>query len=273
MALTAPGGQGKYSEGLLTPFSITAAAMRGYRLDADLELLPGGAVMLHRSRTVVVADLHLGCEATLEREGLSLPRVQAKKIEAYLISVIEAVGPDRLVVAGDLKHDFSRNLTQEWNEVTCFVRAVADLVDLVVVRGNHDNFLSVILSELDIPFRRDCRVGDHTVLHGHTETTAEGPLIIGHIHPSILLRDNVGARVKSPCYLYDHMRGILVLPALSIVSPGMDVVGTPSSDAVSPLIAPYGLGGFVPIVFSGSKPMTFPTVSELRRDGRRRGVA
>ncbi|MCJ2533073.1 MAG: metallophosphoesterase [Candidatus Thermoplasmatota archaeon] len=246
--------------------------MRGYRLDADVELLPGGAIMLRRSRTIVVADLHLGCEAALEHEGVSLPRVQAKKIEAYLMSVIEAVGPDELVVAGDLKHNFSRNLTQEWDEVTSFVRSIADLVDIVVVRGNHDNFLSTILTELNIPLKREYEVGDHTVLHGHTGTSKKGPLVLGHIHPSILLRDDVGAGMKSPCFLYDRARRVLVLPALSIVSPGMDVVGNPSSDVVSPLIAPYGLGEFVPIVFSSSKPMTFPTVVELRRWACKRGA-
>ncbi len=228
--------------------------------------------MLRQPRTVVVADLHLGCEAALEYEGLSLPRVQAKKIEAYLTSVIEAVGPDELVVAGDLKHNFSHNLTQEWNEVTSFVRAIADLVEIVVVRGNHDNFLSAILAELGIPFKREYEVGSYTVIHGHEEAPKNGPLVLGHIHPSILLRDDVGAGMKSPCYLYDRERGIIVLPALSIVSPGIDVIGNPSSDVVSPLIAPYGLGGFVPIVFSGSRPMTFPTVSELRREGGKRGV-
>jgi putative SbcD/Mre11-related phosphoesterase len=240
--------------------------MRGYRLDADIELLPGGAIVLRKPNTVVVADLHLGSEAALEHEGLSLPRVQAKKIEAYLRSMVEAVGPDQLVIAGDLKHNFSRNLTQEWSEVAGFVRAISEIVDIVVVRGNHDNFLSTILSEMAIPLKREHRIGGYTVVHGHAESSGKGPFIMGHIHPSIALRDEVGAGLKNPCYMYDETKGMIVLPALSIVSPGVDIVGNTCSDTMSPLIAPFGLGGFVPIVFSGLKPLVFPTVSKLRRE-------
>jgi putative SbcD/Mre11-related phosphoesterase len=240
--------------------------MRGYRLDADIELLPGGAVVLRKTNAVVVADLHLGSEAALEHEGLSLPRVQARKIGAYLRSVVEAIGPDQLIIAGDLKHNFSRNLSQEWTEVSDFVNAISEIVDIVVVRGNHDNFLSTILGEMNIPLRSKYCMGGYTIVHGHAESSVEGPVIMGHIHPSIALRDDVGAGLKSPCFLHDESRGMLVLPALSIVSPGVDIVGTTCADSMSPLVAPSGLGGFVPLAFSGSKPLVFPTVAELRRE-------
>jgi putative SbcD/Mre11-related phosphoesterase len=240
--------------------------MRGYRLDDDIELLPGGAVILRKPRALVVADLHLGCEAALEYEGLSLPRVQTSRIESYLRSVIEAVGPDLLVVAGDLKHNFSRNLVQEWGDVTAFVRSVADIVETVVVRGNHDNFLSIILGELGIPFKKEHRVGDITVVHGHLGSVEQGRVVFGHIHPSIVLRDDAGARVKTPCFLADKASGKLVLPALSIVSPGLDVVGGTASDRMSPLLSPAGLEPFTPVVFSGPRPLAFPTIGELRSE-------
>jgi putative SbcD/Mre11-related phosphoesterase len=240
--------------------------MRGYRLDDDIELLPGGAIALRKPRAVVVADLHLGCEAALEREGLSLPRVQTRKIGSYLRGVVEAVSPDLLVVAGDLKHNFFRNLVEEWNDVSAFVRSMAEMVELVVVRGNHDNFLSVILGELGIPFRREYRMGNVLVLHGHASagTGAGERVVFGHIHPSIGLRDDAGARVKSPCFLVDRSSGMLILPPLSIVSPGVDVVRNPAADRMSPLLAPSGLRGFTPVVFSGPRPLTFPTVGEMR---------
>ncbi len=240
--------------------------MKGYRLDDDLELLPGGAALLHEPRTLIVADLHLGAEAALEHDGLSIPRLQTRKAEAYLRRLIDEVGPDRLVIAGDLKHNFSRNLTQEWEEVDAFVRSVSDVVDLVVTRGNHDNFLSLILRESGVPFIRELKLGDYTVLHGHADASSRSRIVMGHIHPSITLRDGAGARVKRPCFLHERAGRILIVPALGIVSPGIDVVGSPSSDRMSPLLPPSGLKGFVPVVFDGHNPLVFPTVGELRSE-------
>jgi putative SbcD/Mre11-related phosphoesterase len=238
--------------------------MKGYRLDNDIELLPGGAVVVREPRAVVVADLHLGAEAALEHDGLSLPRLQTKKAEAYLRTVVEEVEPDQLVIAGDLKHNFSRNLIQEWDDVDGFVRAVADVVRLVVVKGNHDNYLSLILRESGVPLKKEHALGAITVIHGHANTDARGRVIMGHIHPSVTLKDGAGARVKRPCYLFDRKRGTLIIPALSIVSPGIDVVGNTSSDNMSPALPATGLTDFTPLVFSDSKPLIFPTVGELR---------
>ncbi|HIH02223.1 TPA: metallophosphoesterase [Thermoplasmata archaeon] len=243
--------------------------MRGYRLDDETELLPGGALLLRKPRTVVVADLHLGCEAALEYQGLSLPRVQTARIGEYLKEVVDAVGPDQLVIAGDLKHNFSRNLLQEWEDVSSFVHMVADLVDLVVVRGNHDNYLSMILNDLGIPLRREHRVGGTTVLHGHAASEVGGRLVFGHLHPSVTLRDDAGAGLKAPCFLVDRAAGMLILPPLSIVSPGVDVILNISADRMSPLLPPSGLRSFSPVVFSGSRPLAFPAVGPLRDGGER----
>lgn len=214
---------------------------------------------------LVVADMHLGYEAALEQEGLSIPRVQTRKIEQYLLRTIEAVRPSKVVVAGDLKHNFSRNLTQEWQDVARFVGALKGRVSLEVVKGNHDNYLGIILSEYGIPFRREVRHSGVRIVHGHEGTLDDAPTVMGHIHPSIRLKDSIGASLKDPCFLFDPTRKVLVLPALSLVSPGTDVASQNWSDDISPMLAGTGLSGFVPIAFSGDKALEFPTVGELRK--------
>lgn len=214
---------------------------------------------------LVVADMHLGYEAALEQEGLSIPRVQTRKIEQYLLRTIEAVRPSKVVVAGDLKHNFSRNLTQEWQDVARFVGALKGRVSLEVVKGNHDNYLGIILSEYGIPFRREVRHSGVRIVHGHEGTLDDAPTVMGHIHPSIRLKDSIGASLKDPCFLFDPVRKVLVLPALSLVSPGTDVASQNWSDDISPMLAGTGLSGFVPIAFSGDKALEFPTVGELRK--------
>jgi len=213
---------------------------------------------------LVVADLHLGCEAALEYEGLSIPRVQTRKIESYLLGMIESIGPSKLVVAGDLKHNFSRNLNQEWQDVSRFVRVLRQNVPIEAVKGNHDNYLASMLAEFVVPLRMEMSVSGHRILHGHAGKRTGSPTIIGHIHPSIRIADSVGASFKDHCFLHDKKGRILVLPALSVVAPGLDVICNTSSDRASPLLPESGLREFVPVVFSKHKPMSFPTVGALR---------
>lgn len=247
-------------------------AFRGHRLNERLEIYPGGAALLTDENVLVVADMHLGCEASLEYEGLSIPRVQTRKIESYMEDVIRHLGPDRVVVAGDLKHNFSRNLVQEWNDVVRFVNLLGRLAPLEVVKGNHDNYLGVILAEHKIPLRNELVVGETRILHGHSGARQPFPTIIGHIHPSIRIRDEVGAALKDHCFLYEPKEEILVVPALSIVAPGLDVVTQRYSDKASPILPEDGLARFSPIVFSDDKALVFPTVGELRESWRDAGA-
>lgn len=237
----------------------------GYRIAQGLEILPGGAALLTDEMVLVVADMHLGVEAALEYEGLSIPRVQTKKIADYMSRMIQKVSPSKVVVAGDLKHNFSRNLVQEWQDIERFVKGLSGKASLEVVKGNHDNYLGLILRQHGIPLRREITVSGARILHGHSGDLGDEMTIMGHIHPSIRLTDGIGASVKNQCFLYDKGRHILVLPALSLVAYGTDIVSHPSSDRMSPLLSDLGLSGFVPTVFSDARPLSFPTIGELRR--------
>lgn len=236
----------------------------GHLVCDEIEIFPGGAALVREDNALVVADMHLGCEASLEHQGMSIPRVQTRKIGEYMRRMIDAIEPSKVIVAGDLKHNFSRNLNQEWQDVYEFVKTLSGRAPLEVVKGNHDNYLGLILREYGVPLLREMRSGSVRILHGHEGSLTGGLTVMGHIHPSIRLRDAVGASLKDHCFLYNRELRVLVLPALSIVSPGTDVVGQDSSDSISPLLAETGLSGFVPIAFSGDKALRFPTVGELR---------
>ncbi len=238
----------------------------GRRIAPGIEIMPGGAALLTDENVVVVADMHLGVEATLEYEGLSIPRVQTKKIESYMAGVIRAVSPSRIIVAGDLKHNFSRNLVQEWEDIRRFVKSLSGKTTLEVVKGNHDNYLGSILSEHRIPLKSEMLVSGVRILHGHAGSLDGRFTIMGHIHPSLRLKDSVGASIKDRCFLYDRKERVLVLPALSLVAYGTDVVGQASADGMSPLLCGTGLSGFTPIMFSDETPLRFPTVGTLRKE-------
>jgi len=242
----------------------------GYRIARGLEILPGGAALLTEENVLVVADMHLGVEAALEYEGLSIPRVQTKKISDYMGKLVQRFSPSKVIVAGDLKHNFSRNLTQEWQDIERFVKALNGKVSIEVIKGNHDNYLGSILREYGIPLKRERTVSGIRILHGHSGKLTDQMTVMGHIHPSVRFRDSIGAAVKDSCFLYSRSSRILILPALSLAAYGTDVVGQPSADRMSPLLPIGGLSDFVPIVFSGKEPLRFPNVGELRRFGQTR---
>lgn len=263
-ALQGTGGVSENATKVVRPLRLCAIMAKGYRLSERLRILPGGAALIVPEDVLVVADLHLGCEAALEQEGLSLPRVQTRKIEQYVRELIEGVSPSKLIVAGDLKHNFSKNLTQEWQDVSMFVRGLSEKVPLEVVKGNHDNFLAMILREFDVPLVMETDIGGVRIAHGHTGARAEMPTVIGHIHPSIGLRDGVDVGMKDRCFLYRERADMLVLPALSLVASGLDVVEQPGSDRSSPLLPENGLADFTPVSFSEDRPLRFPPVGILR---------
>ncbi|MBO8179982.1 MAG: metallophosphoesterase family protein [Archaeoglobus sp.] len=169
--------------------------------------------------TAVIADLHLGFENVLQEKGYAVPRMQLKEIKDRVKSIIEKYDIDRIVVAGDLKHEFSRNLPYEWEDVREFIESVD--VELEVVRGNHDNYLAAILADYGIELKEKVKVGDYVVIHGHKEFEGE-KIIMGHEHPAVKIRVR-GALYTFPCYLVADSSKI-VLPAFSPLMGGSDVL-------------------------------------------------
>jgi putative SbcD/Mre11-related phosphoesterase len=200
------------------------------------------ALHLPEERTVVVADLHIGYESALEAEGIHIPRVQTRAIIDALSRLITKHEPDRLVVLGDLKHEFSRNLGQEMRDVRSLLDSISDRVDVVLVKGNHDNYLENIVSRVQIPVVNQYKAAGLTFVHGHVPCP-DRPLVIGHEHPSIKIVDRVGAYLKMPCHALLREERILVLPAYSPLASGTDLTGISPSNCLSPILKETNIGG------------------------------
>ena len=194
-----------------------------WELDDGVILDSDGGVFVPAHDTLVVADLHIGFEDYLAQHGIFLPKIQKKHIFSRVGAMLDRYSPQTLIVNGDMKHEFSRNMPQEWDEVREFVDMVLEHASLKVVRGNHDNYLATILSEYGIMTEEHIRLGRFIISHGHKIVSGEGMHLIGHEHPAVVLRDEGGALVTFPSYIY--VKGeLLVMPALSLYSTGSDIV-------------------------------------------------
>ena len=185
----------------------------------EVMLTPERAAVI--DRTAVIADLHLGFENAMREAGVAFPRVQIAEIKATLEKLFER-GIRKLAVAGDLKHEFSRNLPCEWKDVEEFVEFVdAHGVELVVVRGNHDNYLAAILKKYGMDVFEKLEIGDLLVVHGHKNFDLSRPVVMGHEHPAVKLRVR-GGIYSYPCFL--KLKNVLVLPPFSPLVSGSDVL-------------------------------------------------
>ncbi len=189
--------------------------------------------------SLIIADLHLGIEGVLEDRGVAIPSLQIEEITLEVRQIVSDLNPEVLIVDGDLKHEFSRNIPEEWRDVKKFIEEISRVVKLKVVRGNHDNFLQSILSKYDIEFAECFSAGDFLIVHGHRDAEAER-LIIGHEHPSIKLRHEGGIySYRAFLHARNDDKEVWVLPHFSPILPGSNVL---ESGFISPVMRSFSDG-------------------------------
>ena len=197
----------------------------------EIEVAPGlwatrhFALWLKEEGAVAISDLHLGFEAALAEQGVSVPRFQRREILERLARLLDAYDPETVIIAGDFKHEFSKNLSDEWVEIKQVLRFLQQRAEPIVVRGNHDNFLATILGDLRMKLHDRYDLGGCTFVHGHEEVQALGTIVMGHEHPAVKLRDSLGATVSVPAFLVAER--VIVLPAFSPLALGVDVASYP----------------------------------------------
>lgn len=233
----------------------------------QLEVLPqvtvdsDYALYLEKSKTVVIADLHLGYEGALHEEGVSIPRFQKRVMMDRIKRILKRYEPRKLVINGDFKHEFSRNLSQEWKEVNEVLGFLVGKVDIVLTRGNHDNYLMTILAKKGLDLKKKAASQKMTITHGHKDAKWEGTLIIGHEHPSLQLRDEIGASIRLPCFLVSEK--IIVLPAFTPLAAGTNVV---SMNFISPPLTDLDEAETKVIAIDDKMGLLdFHTLADLRR--------
>lgn len=234
----------------------------------EIRLLPGVSatadygLWFEDSQTYIVADLHLGYEAEARAEGAGVPSTQYKIIEKRIEAILKRHSPKRLVVAGDLKHSLGRNRRQEWDEVNALLDLLDGRAEPVIIKGNHDNFLPVILRRRRLEMRNSLKIGGFTVAHGHTKVrrSVKGWLAIGHEHPSLRVRDELGARAGAPCFLFSARERVVVMPAFSPISFGRSATCR-YAEPLSPMLKSFS--GFSAAAVSDGELLMFGRLADL----------
>lgn len=190
--------------------------------------------MLPASRTLLVADLHLGKAATFRRAGIPIPEGSSQADLARLEALVRDHAVARVLVLGDLLHAASGCTS----EVVAEFRAFRDRLTttaVVLILGNHDIAarrlagdlgLDACVSSLDEPPLRFVHIAAATADDDETAATAIGLVVAGHVHPRVTLRAPSGDRLADRCFHLDQR--VLTLPAFGSFTGGHAVKITDS---------------------------------------------
>ena len=186
--------------------------------DLAVDFLPERALWLAASRSLVIADVHLGKSATFRHHGLPIPEGDDARDLARLLDLARRHDAAEVVVAGDLFHA-PAGITPELEEtLATFLHALDRPLHLVA--GNHDARLKRLPCELRA--EPSLRRGPYRIVHDPAEATPPDPggtgdtdspalVLAGHWHPAVTLRQGRSGRLTLPAFLL--RAGVLVLPA------------------------------------------------------------
>ncbi|MCA1813687.1 MAG: metallophosphoesterase [Halobacteriales archaeon] len=237
--------------------------LQSVKPEKGIELTSLHAAFLDDS-VLVVSDLHLGLEAVLHMQGVGVPKWQRGVMVPRLDALLRHYNPERVVVNGDFKHNFSRNLGQEWREAAQVLRMLREQAAVTLVKGNHDNYIESMAQSAGVPVQPRVELERFTLVHGHEEVDSDRRIVVGHEHPAIMLRDEVGARVRMPCFLVGPE--VIALPAFSPLSSGTDVTSTVTGrgEHFTPVFEGVDADSLRVFAVGEGEVLDFRTLGELR---------
>ncbi|MFH1225341.1 MAG: metallophosphoesterase [Candidatus Diapherotrites archaeon] len=233
-------------------------------------------LFLPAENVLALADLHLGYEEMLNREGSLVPRINFSGIKERLEKVFAVLRErhgisrlEKIIINGDLKHEFGTISEQEWGEVVDMLGFLQKKCKkIVLVRGNHDKVLGPIAKWRGIEIE-ECHflpAGKVLFLHGHKlptkhELNRAHVLVIAHEHPAITIREGAKAETYK-CFLRGKHKGktLIVMPSLNQIHIGTNI-------ARERLLSPFlqgGIGEFEVWACEQGETYAFGKLNELQ---------
>ena len=245
-----------------------------------IEVLPNIAIVdlaLHFDSTLVIADVHIGYEEALNRQGILIPRAQFGEMVKRMEKIFGSLNGKkikRIVVNGDLKHEFGIISEQEWRNTLKFIDLLSrHCNEVILIKGNHDTILGPIAEKRNVKILDHLMIksiskksGKILILHGDKIPGKQllkeaSVVIIGHEHPAVSLKE--GPRVEQyKCFLKGKHKGknLIVQPSFNSIAEGTDIL---KDKILSPFLK-QNLNNFSVYIVE-DKVYKFGKVRDLRR--------
>jgi putative SbcD/Mre11-related phosphoesterase len=167
---------------------------------------PAALIRTEKTKTLVIADPHLGWEMALQEKGIHVPS-QTPRILQKLVALLSEQKPDALVILGDVKYTVVTTEAGEWRDIPEFFTELRNHVkDIAIVRGNHDANLEPLLPEnIRMLPATGTIIGDVGLFHGHKWPSPAllgcKTLVMGHLHPVVVFRDPAGFKMTRQVWM------------------------------------------------------------------------
>ena len=196
------------------------------------ELLADRAVFLPGSKTLVIADLHLGKSATFRTHGVPVPEGSTTADLSRLRILLSTTGAKTLVVAGDLIHSHDGLTASVLDALHLWLEEIA--IPVILTEGNHDRRSPLARRNLPLEIVPDILTDDLIITHDPKDLPHDQPGIAGHLHPGIRLRESRQSSLRLPIFLLRN-KNHLILPAFSEFTGLQLVKPTPTDQFYTPL--------------------------------------
>jgi len=192
------------------------------KLFKDIEIID---LALKYKDNLIIGDLQLGYEEYLHNKGLLIPKFQLNDILERLGRIFSRVKVKRVIINGDLKHEFGTINKQEWNDVLkLFDYLFTKVEEIIIIKGNHDVILAPILKQRNLKLVNYFEDDDVTIIHGDKiVVNLNKIIIIAHEHPAISFSEKPADKFK--CFLVGKFqrKNLIVIPSFSNLTVGTDV--------------------------------------------------
>ncbi len=222
---------------------------------------------LKKENILILADTHIGYEEALNKQGVLIPRFQFKEVIEKLEEILKKVKKlDKIIINGDIKHEFSTISEQEWRHTLRLLDFLGKYCkEIILIKGNHDTILGPIAKKRNVKVVEDYKTKDTLIIHGHKIPSKEKlkgikKIIIGHEHPAISIHE--GPRTELfKCFLKGKWRRgtLIVQPSFNFVTEGTDIL---KEELLSPFLK-QDLSNFEAFVVA-DKVYGFGKVRKLR---------
>ncbi|MDD5253946.1 MAG: metallophosphoesterase [Candidatus Nanoarchaeia archaeon] len=191
-------------------------------IEKGIEIIDLG-LYLKKYETLIISDLHLGYEELLKEEGYLFPLNQYKDLIERLKKIIDKVKIERIIINGDLKHDFGSILRSEWKGVLDILDFLKDK-EVIIIKGNHDKMIEPIANKKGIKVVNRFDIDNITIIHGDIiPIELKEIVIIGHEHPAISFKDKPYEKFKVFLKGKFGKSKLIVMPSFNLIFPGTDI--------------------------------------------------
>jgi uncharacterized protein len=191
--------------------------------------IKGPGIFLKQSNSLVLSDFHIGYEEELNKKGLFIPRFSFEDIKNKLSEILTK-DFDKIIINGDLKHEFGTISRQEWNETLKILEYLSKFTkEIILIKGNHDTILEPLVGKINLNVKDHLIINKTLIIHGDKKPSKDllkkvDLIIIGHEHPAISLKENFRVE-KFKIFLkgkYED-KDLIVMPSVNPIFIGTDV--------------------------------------------------